>query len=59
MHAARSRTCGRELRFVDDDVRKEWATLGKSYTDLKHKVDDHMARQRLNAGLALRCLHRV
>ena len=47
------------VRFVDDDVRKEWTTLGKSYKDLKDKVHDHMARQRLNAGLALRCAHGV
>ena len=41
-------------RFVDSEVRKEWATLGKAYTDLKDKLDDHMARQRLNAAIALR-----
>jgi len=39
---------------VDSEVREEWATLGKAYTDLKDKQDDHMARQRLNAAIALR-----
>ena len=41
------------VRMVDDTLKQEWQSLKTSYESLKDRLDDHMARQRLNAGIAV------
>ena len=41
------------MRYVDTALRQQWTQLGQTYVDLRGRLDDHMARQRLNAGLAV------